>query len=86
MPDLAEIVARLDEFNADNTIYVQRPWSAQSAAVVAAEREDGSPPVDADGLDYFLEVNLAREAAGLAPGRELEAIVYYAEHDAFLDL
>lgn len=62
---LADIIARLSEFDADDTIYAREPWTDDSDAIVATEREedDGEPPPEASeaGLAYFLEIYLARE-------------------------
>jgi len=36
-------------------------------------------------LEYFLEVHIARDAAEGAPdAMRLEAVIYYAENDAYL--
>ena len=63
-------------------------------AVVAVEAADGSSPSSAVGPRYLLEVRLAREAVEVwlawRPGRtpsledKLEAVTFYAEHDAWL--
>jgi hypothetical protein len=82
---LAEVVERLDRLDADATIYAARPWSADARAVVAFEPEDGSIPSEAAGLEYFLEVDVALEAATVSTaGTRLERVLYYAENDAFL--
>jgi hypothetical protein len=60
---LAEVVEHLEGLDADATIHAARPWSAEAAAVVAVEPEDGSIPPEAVGLEYFLEVAVALEAA-----------------------
>jgi hypothetical protein len=82
---LAEVIDRLDDLDGAATIYAERPWAGESRAVVAVEREDGLPPPEAAGLEYFLEVDLAREAAELATSAErLKSVIYYAENDAYL--
>ena len=82
---LAEVIEQLEALDADATIYAARPWSADARAVVAVEPEDGSMPQEAAGLDYFLEVDLAHEAATVSSaGTRFERVVYYAENDAFL--
>lgn len=85
---LLETVQHLSEAPADATLYAARPWTPQSEAVVASA--DVAPP----GMDYLLEVTLAREAIevwsrwreGAAPtdADACAALVYYAENDAFM--
>jgi len=84
---LRDVIARLDEFEAGETIFAESP-TPTAQAVVAPEH--ASPA----GLNYLLEVDLAREAIevwqawrpGQAPRVEdkLAAVIYYAEHDAWL--
>jgi hypothetical protein len=82
---LDQVVKRLDSLDRHATIYAARPWLAGARAAVALEPEDGDVPAEADGLEYFLEVAIALEVAAVAPeGRKLEAVIYYAENDAFL--
>jgi len=90
---LRDVIGRLDEFGADETIFAESATPA-ARAVVAAEPADGSPPSGALGLRYLLEVRLAREAIrvweawrpGVTPSLEdkLAAVTYYADHDAWL--
>lgn len=90
---LRDVIARLEEFEDDQTIFAESA-AASARAVVAAEGEDGSPPATAAGLRYLLEVSVAREAIEVwrawRPGRtpsledKLAAVLYYAEHDAWL--
>ena len=66
---LIEIVKSLPEHDpvADPgeqlTIYVRRPWSNDSQAILGLPNEDGSPVTEAleHKLDYFLEVSICRE-------------------------
>src|SRR5512133_3609020 len=90
---LRDVIARLDEFEDAETIFVESA-TPTARAVVVAEAADGSPPSAAVGLRYLLEVALAREAIEVwrawRPGRtpsledKLAAVTYYAEHDAWL--
>ena len=90
---LRDLIARLDELDPDETIYAESA-SPDARAVAAAEPEDGSLPEEATGLKYLLEVGAAQEAIRVwrawrpgdapTPKDELEAITYYAEHDAWL--
>jgi len=60
---LREVVARLEEFADEETIYAESA-SPTARPVVAAEPRDGSVPSSAAGLTYLLEVDAAREACG----------------------
>ena len=92
---LREVVARLDEFEDNDTIYAESP-SPTARAVVASEPGDGSVPPSAAGLTYLLEVDAAREAIdvwrawrpGAAPTLDdkVNAVTYYAENDAWLPI
>ena len=61
--NLLEIVSHLNTLDEDATIYASSPWQVSSEAVVDLEPEEGGLPVDAKlrGLDYFLEVYIAKE-------------------------
>jgi hypothetical protein len=96
---LGDIIARLSEFDDDDTIYVREPWTAESDAMVATEPEvdepDGVvlPPAAAEaGLSYFLEIYIARELVedwikylGADPGAKemCEKVIFYATYDAY---
>jgi hypothetical protein len=67
---LADIIARLSEFDIDDTIYAREPWTEGSDAMVAREPEPDeeheygglpAPEATAAGLTYFLEIYLARD-------------------------
>lgn len=87
---LREVIARLDEFGDDETIYAESA-NGSAEAVVAVEPEDGGAAAD---LPYLLEVAAAREAIEVwkawRPDRsptlddEVAAVVHYATHDAWL--
>jgi hypothetical protein len=90
---LADIVARLAEFDSNDTIYASEPWTERSDAIVASEPALGGLPTDAAraGMKYFLEINIAREfvedwinslrerPSSLAISQRL---IQYAIHDA----
>jgi hypothetical protein len=82
---LAEVVEQLEALDPGATIYAARPWRAKARAVVAVEPDDGSVPREAAGLDYFLEVDVALEAATVSNARtRIERVLHYAANDAFL--
>ena len=90
-----DIIARLDEFPADETIYAESA-TPTARAEVAAEREDATAPTTTPGLSYLLEVAAAREAIDVwqawRPGQmptlddKLAAVIYYAQNDAWLPI
>jgi hypothetical protein len=92
---LRDVIARLDEFGDDETIFAESA-APTARAVVAVEAANGSSPRSAVGLRYLLEVPLAREAIevwrawrpGQTPSLEdkLQAVTFCAEHDAWLPL
>jgi hypothetical protein len=64
---LLEVVERLAELDDEDTIYACEPWTEDSDAMVAPEDPESSAPfgipleaADA-GMNYFLEVLIARE-------------------------
>jgi hypothetical protein len=96
MMTLRDVLAQLEDLDEDSTIYVDGGAEAELAAraVVDVEPEDGGIPADADGLDYLLEVSLAKEVLdvwrqwrdGRSPSvvERHEAVMYYAANDAYL--
>jgi len=73
---LREAIARLDDFDAKATLYVEgRPdeWTAESdtavgMALIREDEETGDVtetlPAEAQGRTYFLEVDIAKEVLG----------------------
>jgi hypothetical protein len=96
METLGQIVARLDDLDEELIIYVvgRDNWTMSTPAMALPEMPDGDVPLERDGLHYFLEVNLAREAVevwsawrdGRVPTLDeaCAAIIYYADNDAYL--
>jgi len=86
---LRDVIERLDEFGADETIFAESATPTARAAV-GVEDEDES------GLPYLLEVAVALEAIevwkawrpGEAPSLDdkLAAVIHYAENDAWLPI
>jgi len=63
MMTLLETIEKLSELNRNYTIYAAKPWTPQSAAVVAEEPPRGGVPPEAAErrLSYFLEILIARD-------------------------
>jgi hypothetical protein len=93
MPTLRDVVGGLDELDDDAVIYTDGASPAARASVVSGAEVEGAK---ADGLRYFLEVALAKDAVdvwsewrdGAEPTLDdkLMAVSYYATHDAYLPL
>jgi hypothetical protein len=90
---LRDVVDTLDDLDDDAVIYTDGASPAARAAVITeAEAEQAK----ADGLRYFLEIILAKDAVlvwsewrrGAEPTTDdkLMAIAYYATHDAYMPL
>ena len=89
---LLEVVRDLQAVAMDATIYLVKPWTADSAAIVEAEPGGGLPTgAMRGGAAYFLEVSVAQEfledwtrAQGrMVPLKErCERLIQYAIADA----
>ena len=96
MATLADILERIDDVNDSLTIFAEGGVNStpQSRAVVAESGDEGPRPPEAEGLDYLLEVSVAKEViavwsawrGGRAPSPidRWRAVTYYAQYDAFL--
>ena len=93
MQTLREVVEKLDELDDEGTIYTDGSSPAARAAVVT---DASGKAARAEGLRYFVEVALAKDAVvvwsewrGSAQptlDEKLMAVSYYATHDAYLPL
>ncbi len=93
---LAELLERASELDDELTVYAEGgpDATASSRAVAGVEPEDGSVPPEAEGLEYLLEAEQTKEVIevwsewrdGTDPSIQdrVEAVTYYAKHDAFL--
>lgn len=90
---LIDIIERLASYDQDFKIYALRPWTSESAAIVAPEPHPGALPPDAEafGGKYFLEVWLAAELVEdwtadrgkpMSVTDQCERLIHYATHDA----
>ena len=94
MRTLRDVVNALDELEEDAVIYTDGASPAARAAVAAGGAE--VERAKADGLRYFVEVALAKDAVavwsewrnGAEPTADdkLLAVSYYATNDAYLPL
>jgi hypothetical protein len=91
MQTLRDVVGALDDLDDDAVIYTDGTSPAARAAVIVGTDVEQAK---ADGLRYFLEVVLAKDAVvvwsewrgGAEPTIDdrLMAVSYYATHDAYL--
>ena len=60
---LIEIVCNLESFDNEGIICATKPWTENSQGIVVLEPEAGRLPAQAErlGMDYFLEVLIARD-------------------------
>lgn len=90
---LCDLLANLDELDAEATIYARPPWGPDAAALVEHEPDQGGLPEKASnqGMTYFLEVFIAKELLEdwhsnqtTLPSKEetCNRIIEYAIHDA----
>ena len=94
MATLRDLIRDLDGLDEDAVIYTD--GTSPAARAVAVVGNAAAKAAKADGLRYFLEVSLARDALevwtawrdGAEPTEDerLMAISYYATHDAYLPL
>jgi len=63
MMKLLNVVATLDQFDPEATIYAVEPWTSASQAILVSPGPDSSEPIERNGTiySYFLEVFIARE-------------------------
>ena len=63
MMTLIEIIRDLDSFDSEGIICAKKPWAESSQAIVVVEPQARRLPAEAEklGLDYFLDVFIARE-------------------------
>ncbi len=86
--ELISLISGLGDLDPAAVIYAAKPWTAASVAVVLNNDE---PP---ERLPYLLEVELAQDAVEVwsewrggrtpTPIEKLQAIVHYAEFDAYI--
>ena len=91
MTSLLMLLGRLDELSDDETILAARPWTADSPAASVLDESDEAAA--AAGLEYLVEVCLAKEAVAVwsawhggcepTPAEVVAVVVHYAEHDAY---
>ena len=88
---LRDVIAELEYADDSLCIVAKRPWSPESETLLVRLTEDFRQPQDvqAQGYEYLLEVAVVLdEVLGgigdkLSAEQRVEAVLFYAEHDAF---
>ena len=90
---LKDIIANLENYDDEQTIFVME-YHADSEACVVKEEDDKIESISYNGKKYLLEVELAKDAIRVwtqwRDGRQptldekLEAVLYYANNDSYL--
>lgn len=94
MATLQQLLDGLASLSDEETLYAAQPWSPSSDAVSLEEDSPEADDAQARGLKYLLEVDLAKDVVDVwsqwRDGRQptssevVEAVIHYAEHDAYL--
>ena len=89
--NLQEAILKLESFSDDLCIVAKRPWTPNSECELIELTAEYAVPasVKARGFEYFLEIFVAnyevlnRSKIELSPKQKVEAVIFYAENDAF---
>ena len=89
--NLREIIPNLERHDDGLCIVAKRPWSPVAQAKLVRLGDDFSIPVGdrAESYEYFLEVAVALDDVldgvreRLSPEQCIEAVIFYAENDAY---
>jgi hypothetical protein len=85
---LRDVVAQIQSFDDELTIYAAPEWSPDSTVVIGPEPDGGGVPPEAasEGMRYFLEIFIAKEVLDGLQALDLEArtkrLIQYAITDA----
>lgn len=85
---LRDVIEHIESFDDELTIYAAPEWTPESAVVLAQEPDVGGVPPEAvaAGMEYFLEIFIAKEVLGGLGGLDLEGktrrVIQYAKTDA----
>lgn len=88
---LGSILDSIEQLNADDVVFAEKPWRLDSRAEIGQLDQGFRVPrsIRAAGLDYFLEVALAKEvlevfgATPPAARERIDLLMFYAENDAY---
>jgi len=88
---LRDALDQVGQLNDESVIFAERPWALEAEADVGVLDADLRPPASltSRGLEYFLEVSIAKEvlsvlaARGSTVDERRALLMYYAERDAY---
>ena len=87
---LREAILAADAGNEKLCIVARRPWTEHSECSLVQLTDDYGVPAasKSEGYDYFLEVSVIQDEFGdcwasLSDSQRIEAVIFYAENDAF---
>jgi hypothetical protein len=88
---LAKLPGQVPELSTDLVVFAERPWTPDSEMILRELEPDGAIPSELKDsrFRYCLELSVIDEftdslkARGLTAPEQLDAILYYAEYDAF---
>ncbi len=91
--NLEQLIGGLSEIPEDECIFARKPWSPNSEAITTRLEEDFKVPrnLTAVGLEYFLEVHVAKEVLKVFGDRpaskedQLHLLIFYADNDTYPD-
>jgi len=91
--NLGTILDQVSTLQDDLCIFAKKPWVPESHAIAVPLGADFKTPneISDQGMDYFLEVNVAKEVLEVfgdrAPTKEERhrLLIFYAENDAYPD-
>lgn len=89
--NLGALLDQVREMDDSMCIFAKKPWAPNSEAeVVPLGKDYQTPPnIAAQGLDYFLEIHIAKEVLDVfgehSPTKDEQRnlLIYYAENDAY---
>ena len=86
MKTIQELIDRIDEIPEFSTICARAPWLPESEAALKADPEEGSNPFEKEGLEYLIEIFIAKEVlesmSDAFPRARCLRVIQYAMHDA----
>ena len=91
MTKLIDLLADVDQMDAEDVIFAKRDWRPESEAMVFSLTEDYRVPDEAKalGYEYFLEVDVIRQVLEEFHGRadasleeKCQRVILYATYDA----
>lgn len=89
--NLREVVERIDRESDAMCIVAKRPWGPETDAALVRLTDENRVPDETlkQGYEYFLEVSVALDDVlegvedVLSPAQRFEAVLFYAENDAY---